>query len=496
MTMQTLQILLIITLYLLGCIILGIRSYRSGASASDYLMASREFKFFILFSAVFGANISAVTLIGIPGTSYHVGWITWAYFASAWAWLSPLLFYTIGNRSWILGKKYDIITIPELLGKRWDSKVLQYVTAMFILFYLIPYLMVGVIGGGRAFAGLTNGTIPYWAGALVVTLVVCFYVFLGGMRGAAWVNALQTSIFLIGGVVIFFVIAYSLGGFGYATQTIADKYPELLNRSNMSWQRFFSYGIIVSLAVPVFPNVYSRLLTGKKPSELKKTVLLYPIAGALIFILMAYAGMWGRIAIPGLKGAQSDSILPMLLAKYAPAWIAGILGAAIFSALMSTLDSQLIAIGQIFLKDIILPIRKSGTLKQNDAIIGRILVILFAVIAFIGALMQPKGIINIVEWSFGGFACMFFPVIAALYWKRCGKTAVFGSIIVSQFLSIILPLGIVPKSMLFGMLPAFWAMVGGFISLIVLTYITPAQDRESTKTFFSAFATKSAYSPV
>jgi len=264
----------------------------------------------------------------------------------------------------------------------------------------------------------------------------------------------------------------------------------------MSWQRFFSYGIIVSLAVPVFPNVYSRLLTGKKPSELKKTVLLYPIAGALIFILMAYAGMWGRIAIPGLKGAQSDSILPMLLAKYAPAWIAGILGAAIFSALMSTLDSQLIAIVQIFLKDIILPIRKSGTLKQNDAIIGRILVILFAVIAFIGALMQPKGIINIVEWSFGGFACMFFPVIAALYWKRCGKTAVFGSIIVSQFLSIILPLGIVPKSMLFGMLPAFWAMVGGFISLIVLTYITPAQDRESTKTFFSAFATKSAYSPV
>ncbi len=493
---QTIQIISIIGLYMIFCMILGIRSFRRGASASDYLMASREFKFFILFSAVFGANISAVTLIGIPGTAYHVGWITWAYFGTAWAWLSPLLFYTIGNRSWALGKKYDIATISELLGKRWESKALQYISAMFLLFYLIPYLMVGVIGGGRTFDGLTNGTIPYWAGALIITLVVCFYVFLGGMRGAAWVNALQTFIFLLGGVVIFFVIAYSLGGFSFVTNTIADKYPELLDRSRMSWQKFFSYGIIVSLAVPVFPNVYSRLLTGKRPSELRKTAILYPAAGFLIFVLMGYAGMWGRIPIPGLKGAASDGILPILLVKYAPAWMAGILGTAIFSALMSTLDSQLIAIGQIFLKDIIMPLRKSGILRQNDAVIGRALVILFAIVAFIGALIQPKGIVNIIEWSFGGFACMFMPVVAALYWKRCGKIAVFGSIIVSQLLSIGLPLGIVPQSMLFGMLPAFWAMVGGFITLVVLAFITPRQDKEFAKDFFSAFMPKPAYNPA
>lgn len=488
MTILTIQILGIIAAYMIGCMLLGIRSYRRGASAADYLMAGREFKFFILFSAVFGANISAVTLIGIPGTSYHVGWITWAYFGTAWAWLSPLLFYTIGNRSWALGKRFDIVTISELFGKRWKSKGLQYVSAMFLLFYLIPYLMVGVIGGGRTIGGLTNGSVPYWVGALAVTLVVCTYVFLGGMRGAAWVNALQTCVFLFGGVAIFFIVAYSLGGLELTTVSLADKYPELLNRSNMSWQRFFSYGIIVSLAVPVFPNVYSRLLTGRKPSELKKTVLVYPVAGFLIFVLMAYAGMWGHLPFPGLKGAASDAILPMLLAKYAPAWMAGILGAAIFSALMSTLDSQLIAIGQMFLKDIIIPLRKGNMPKQNDAMWGRAVVIFFAVVAFVGSLVQPKQIINIIEWGFGGFACMFVPVIAALYWKRCSKTAVFGSILVSQFLSIALPLGIVPKTMLFGMLPAFWAMVSGFVALLILAYITPRQDKNTADDFFSSFA--------
>lgn len=488
MTTLTFQILGIIAAYMIGCMILGIRSYRKGASAADYLMAGREFKFFILFSAVFGANISAVTLIGIPGTSYHVGWITWAYFGTSWAWLSPLLFYTIGNRSWALGKRFDIVTISELFGKRWESKGLQYMSAMFLLFYLIPYLMVGVIGGGRTIDGLTHGAVPYWVGALAITLVVCTYVFLGGMRGAAWVNALQTCVFLSGGVAIFFIIAYALGGFESTTASIADKYPHLLNRSNMSWQRFFSYGIIVSLAVPVFPNVYSRLLTGRKPSELKKTVLVYPIAGFFIFVLMAFAGMWGHLPFPGLKGAASDAILPMLLAQYAPAWMAGILGAAIFSALMSTLDSQLIAIGQLFLKDIIIPIRKSGQIKQNDAMWGRAVVIFFAVVAFVGSLVQPKGIINIIEWSFGGFACMFLPVVAALYWKRCGKVAIFGSIIVSQFFSIALPLGFVPKEMLMGMLPAFWAMVAGLVTLVVLAYTTPKQDEGVAENFFSSFA--------
>jgi Na+/proline symporter len=73
------------------------------------------------------------------------------------------------------------------------------------------------------------------------------------------------------------------------------------------------------------------------------------------------------------------------------------------------------------------------------------LVVGFAVLAFVLSLLQPKGIISIIEWSFGGFACMIIPALAALFWKRCNKYGVLASIIVSQSISIGLPVGIIPK---------------------------------------------------
>lgn len=488
MTSATLQILIVLAVYTAGVMLLGFISYRKQASLNDFLMANREFGYFVLFAAVFGANISAVTLVGVPGTSYHVGWITWAYFVTAWAWLSPLLYYTIGSRAYPLGKRYDGATISDLLGKRWESKGLQALSAAFLLFYLIPYMMVGIIGGGRTFSGLTHGFIPYWVGCLLVTAIVSIYVIIGGMRGAAWVNTFQTAVFLIGGLAIFLVIAYSLGGFGKATSAVIDKYPELMNRSKMPWQKFFSYGIICALAVPVFPNVFSRLLTGKSAMELRKIVLIYPFAGLFLFVLMAYSGMWGHTVFPALKGAESDQILGMLLAKFAPAWMAGVLGAAIFSALMSTLDSQLLAIGQILMKDYILPNRKEKTALKSDTFRTRLVLLGFALAAFIVALYKPAGIIKIVEWAFGGFASMLFPVIAALYWKRCGKGAVFASILVSQFLNISLPLGLIPAEKLGGFLPAFWSIIGGLVTLVIVALIAPAPDKQKTEDFFASFA--------
>jgi SSS family solute:Na+ symporter len=351
-------------------------------------------------------------------------------------------------------------------------------------------MMVGIIGGGRTLAGLTGDLFPYWVGCLFVTLIVSVYVIIGGMRGAAWVNTFQTIVFLAGGLAIFLVIAYSLGGFSTATSAVAEKYPELLNRSKLPWQKFFSWGILMALAVPVFPNVFSRLLAGKSSKELKKIVLIFPFAGLFLFILMAYSGMWGHVAFPGLEGAKSDAILSMMLAKYAPAWMAGILGAAIFSALMSTLDSQLLAIGQILMKDYILPNRKDKTVKRSDTTWSRLIVLSCALLAFIGALLKPAGIIKIVEWGFGGFSVMFFPVVAALYWKRCTKSATIAAIITGEFLNIALPLGLVPQEMLLGMLPAFWAIIGGAVVLVAVTFATPAQDAKVTGEFFEVFDKK------
>ena len=86
MTPQIAAILVITVAYLAVILIIGAYgARRSRATMEDYHMGGREFGAVVLFASVFGANISAVTFIGIPGMAYHVGWVAWPYFVTAWA---------------------------------------------------------------------------------------------------------------------------------------------------------------------------------------------------------------------------------------------------------------------------------------------------------------------------------------------------------------------------------------------------------------------------
>jgi len=487
MTSDVSIVLAIMVVYLFLVLLLGIYSYRfSQKTIEDYHMAGREFNTFVLFCAVFGTNISAVALIGGPGKAYHLGWVLWAYFVTAWGWLTPILFYAIGNPAWKISKRFNLMTQSDLFQKRFNNRWLTLLTTGVLMFYTIPYIMVGVIGGGRTFAGLTHGVISYPAGALIVTAIVCLYVTLGGMRGTAWTNTLQTVVFMIGGLIMFYIIANAMGGPAEATSKVVEKYPELMNRSKFPIPLFFSYGIIVSLAVPMFPQVYIRLLTGNKPSQLRRMTIIYPLAAIFIFFLIAYIGMWGHIAFPDLKGAASDKILPMLLAKFAPVWVTGILGAAIFAALMSSLDAQLLTLGTMFIKDVLIGSRTETENRPSDIMWSRLLIIIFAAIAFVSALLKPMGIIKIIEWSFAGYASIIIPVIGTLYWKRCTAHGCIAAIVCSQIVLLGIPLGFVPKSIAFGMLPGIPALIVGLIALIGVSLATHPPETEAVEDFFGA----------
>lgn len=475
-------VLSMLVLYTAFIVVIGLWSTRyAKKSLEDYAMASREFKALVLFGGVFGANISAVTLIGIPGGAYHRGWIMGPYFFTAWAWLTPLLFYALGSRSWVIAQKYGYMTISEILAGRWKSKPLAYITSIILIIYTIPYLMTGLQGGALTLEVLTKGLIPYWMGALIVTVVVVYYLLVGGMRGAAWVNTFQTAVFLVGGIAIFFIVANVLGGFAESTKAVAEKYPELLSREKMPWQVFFSYGIIVSFAVAMFPQVFMRLLTGRSPKSIRQMALIYPMAGMVIFFAMAFVGMWGKPIFPNLVGMQSDGILPMLLAHFTSPWVTGLLGAAVFAALMSTMDSQLMAAVTIFMKDFLLRDGKKG--DEKTVTTARLLVLVLAAISYVLALGKFAGIIKIIEFAFAGFALLWIPMFGALYWKRCTESAAIISLVVSQAVLIALTLGWLPKSLCFGMLPGVPAMVVGFALLVAISYLTPAPSEDKNEYF-------------
>jgi SSS family solute:Na+ symporter len=379
------------------------------------------------------------------------------------------------------------MTVAEVTGGRWKSPTLAMVISLMLIIYTVPYLMTGLLGAGRTLEALTDGFVSLNVGMVVVAAAVLVYLLLGGMRGAAWVNTFQTGVFMIGGLAIFGVIAAVLGGPAEATRSVVQEYPELISRSRMPWQQFFSYGIIVALSPIVFPQLFMRLLTGRDPKTLKQTMCIYPVPAFLMMFLMATVGMWGRTAIPGLEGAESDAILPLLLTQFTPIWMMGILGAAAFAAMMSTMDSQLLSVTTMIARDFLSRSRLKDAPEETMVRISRVLVLVLTVLALILGFLNPIGIIRIIEFALGGFACMLAPVVGALYWKRCTSQAALWSVVVSQVFLWGLELGFLPASWKFGFLAGLPAIVVGVVVLVAVTYMTPAPQDEGTREYFALF---------
>src|SRR5258708_22325477 len=160
------------------------------------------------------------------------------------------------------------------------------------------------MGGGTALSAISGGRVPYWFGGAVVAMVVMCYVFFGGMRGTAWVNTFQTSLFLCFGAIALVVIGAGMGGFRDSAQALLSSpaTASLLTRERISPLYFLSYTFI-PLSSIAFPHITIFCLTARKMSQFKKTVVFYPLCIAAIWLPCVFLGVMANRAtdLPEIK---------------------------------------------------------------------------------------------------------------------------------------------------------------------------------------------------
>jgi SSS family solute:Na+ symporter len=158
--------------------------------------------------------MTAFSILGSSGHAFNNGIVTYGLMASSSAFVIPLSLFFIGTRVWALGKKYGFMTPVQMFRHRWECGHIGTVIFAVQAIFLAPYIVIGVMGGGTTLSAISGGVVPFWFGGALVALVVMGYVFFGGMRGTAWVNTFQTTLFLCFGAIAFVVIGVGMGGFG------------------------------------------------------------------------------------------------------------------------------------------------------------------------------------------------------------------------------------------------------------------------------------------
>ena len=487
--------------YLAVVLYIGIFAFRRSSAgpggAEDYFLAGRTLGPAVFLLSLFGTNMTAFTILGSAGHAFANGILTFGLMASSSAFIIPLTLFFVGTRMWALGKRHGFMTPVQMFRDRWECGHIG--TCIFVLqaALLVPYIIIGVMGGGTALSAISGGFVPYWLGGAIVAMVVMGYVFFGGMRGTAWVNTFQTVLFLSFGAVALFVIGRGMGGFSTAMESLlaSPATAPLLTRERVSPLFFFSYTFI-PLSTIAFPHITIFCLTARRMQQFKRTVIFYPLCILAIWLPCTFLGVAANAmrdvprieqklearaalaAAPATMGgaeraalrrqAAGDDVVLVMLERYAPLWLAGILGAGIMAAVMAS-DSQILALSTMFTEDVFA--FYGGKARFGEAIqvqTGRLFVVLLTVVAYLVALRAPQSIFDLaVQYAFSGYAALSPLLFAALFWTRSTKWGALAVTIWTAF--AVIYAACVPGGLAwFGLMPVVpMTVISGLLMILV-----------------------------
>ena len=534
---------LVVFAYLAVILYIGIFAFRKGkATGEDYFVASRSLGPYVFLLSLFGTNMTAFAILGSSGLAYQRGIGVYGLMASASGIVIPLCIFFIGTRLWALGKRFGHMTQVQFFRDRWECSFIGTVLFALTAAMLVPYIIIGMMGGGHTLETLTtvkdavgnpvmlevlrNGQtvlepkhwISYELGSALVGLVVMSYVFFGGMRGTAWVNAFQTVMFLTFGTLAFVLIAKNLGGFDHIVERLAanPKTEGLLTRARISPREFFSYTFIPLSAI-MFPHIAIMCMTAEKVTAFKKTVIFYPLCIAAIWLPSVFLGLVAADQFPGLKPGESDDVILRLLTANTGVLVAGFLGAAIMACVMAT-DSQILALGAMFTKDIVSYYAGAKRFSESTVVwTGRAFVVAITVVAyFIALALEDKaGIFELaIRFAFSGFAALAPVMLAALFWKRSTKWGALASALwvtatmAGSWYLYEMSAALAPKPgqplvqifpllgdlflrspgnvLVYGYLPVMPMVLGSAFCMVVVSLLTKAPTRATLEKYFPA----------
>ncbi|MBL9159199.1 MAG: sodium:solute symporter family protein [Verrucomicrobiales bacterium] len=518
--MTTFYILVGYLALLIGLGLLSSRFFKG--TSSDYFVVSRSVGSFLLLMSIFGTTMTGFAIVGSTAKAYTTGVGVYGLMASWSGLIHSAVFFAVGIRLWAIGKRHGYLTQCEFFRDRFESQGLGYLLFPILVLLVIPYLLVGVIAAGKFIqpttAGLfpdafpmpplpngqphpLNGGIPPWLGSAVVCFIVLFYVFFGGLRGAVWANTFQTIVFMVTGVIAFYMISKNLGGLKAASESVlaSDFASARASREGMIGKLEFLSYCFVPLSVGMFPHLFQHWLTAKSAKSFKLTVVAHPVFIMIVWLPCILIGIWAAAYLGPLGEGQSpNSVLGRMVGQlvHSPV-LSGLVGAGVLAAIMSSLDSQFMCLGTMFTNDIV--VRKFGADRFSDSqkiLIARGFILLVVGITYLLSLwlMNSAHVFDLGVWCFSGFAGLFPLIVGALYWKGTTAAGAFASVISVVVVWCVLfyrdiiavkPAGGASDELLiFGMMPVAIIVAVSTLSLVVVSLFTRKPSDETIRKFF------------
>jgi len=432
MVTNSIGIIAVFILYLVGMLVIGLYYYKRTANLSDYILGGRGLGSWVTAMSAQASDMSGWLLMGLPGAAYADG-MSAIWIAVGLACGTYLNWKFVAARL----RKYtaiagDSLTLSVYFENRFrdKTKILRTLSALFILIFFLIYTSSGLVAGGKLFSTVFG--MDYTVALTVGALVIISYTFLGGFMAVCLTDFFQGLIMFFAIVIVPIGGLMRTGGIGDTISKIKDIKPYFLNPFVGPDGKALTFLAIISLFAWFFgyfgqPHILARFMAITKSSEIKKSRLIAMIWVLISLFAAVLIGIIGRVYLPG---TPSETIFMVMVNDIFPTLIAGVLLAAVLAAIMSTADSQLLVTASALTEDFYKSFFKRNASDKELVWVSRIAVLVVAFIAYLLALNPNSSVLDIVSYAWAGFGAAFGPlVIFSLFWKRMTRvSAIWGMI--------------------------------------------------------------------
>ncbi|EOA6155536.1 sodium/proline symporter PutP [Campylobacter coli] len=411
---------------------IGFYFYRQNKNTEDYFLGGRSLGPVVSALSAGASDMSGWLLMGLPGALYASGLIE-SYIAVGLSIGALLNWSFVAKRLRIYTSVIaNSITIPDYFETRFDDDkhILRIVCAIVILIFFTFYVSSGLVGGAKLFEA-TFG-IRYEYALTTGTLIIVAYTFLGGYKAVCWTDLLQGLLMMGALIVVPAVMLYHLGGFGEAMAVIEEIKPNALSMGEGIGALSIVSALAWGLGYFGQPHILVRFMSIRSTKDIPAATFVGISWMVISLIGACFIGLLGIAYVHKFELTLQDPekiFIVMSQLLFNP-WIAGILLSAILAAIMSTASSQLLVSSSTIAEDFYKRIFNKEVSNKTVMNLGRIGVLLVALVAFVISTDKESSVLSIVAYAWAGFGASFGSVMLfSLFWSRMTRIgAILGMI--------------------------------------------------------------------
>jgi sodium/proline symporter len=428
-------ILVELALYLLGMLLIGAYFGRKKLTRAQYHLGGKTLSGWALALSERSTGESAWLILGLTGAAFATGLPElWVAFGCVGGIVVSWLFLARKFRS--EADRYRVLTYVDYFATKFprEGNAIRLLSALTIVVFYVIYVYAQFEGTGKVL-NETFGLDPK-TGIVISAVITILYSTAGGFLAVVWTDVVQAVLmiltFIVTPVIALHAVAQSHASLGAALAAAGPSASSLTGGATgtlaflvalkgFSW--FFGY-------LGGQPQLSTRWMAMRDDADVKRgawiaiawTLLAY--TGAIVIGLSALA-LYGRGAV-----TDPEHILPFMLQKLVPGWLAGLLLVGAVAAIMSTASSLMLIVSSTVTEDIIRKVLRRDPGERTLVLVSRATLLGTGVLALALALLFPRPVFSVVSWVWAGIGCAFSPAaILAFYWKRFSGAGVVASIV-------------------------------------------------------------------